>query len=226
MRRPFGAPSFAHPFGTDSFGRDILTRVLHGARVSLFGSVAALAASLLLGTVAGGLAGLSRGRAPDALFSFVILTVWSIPFIVAVFALTAAFGRGAFATLLALAAVYAVLIGRFVRGEVISLQERAFVKAARALGAGNGRILTRHIVPNIFRPVLVLTVLGFSVFVATEAGISFLGLGPQPPDPSWGAMIREGIPYMGIAWWISFFPGLMLSLCVVAAAVLAETITS
>jgi peptide/nickel transport system permease protein len=217
-------PSLKHPFGTDSFGRDLFTRAFYGARISLFGSALSLFASMVLGLALGGMAGLFRGRLLDVLFSFFILTIWSIPFIVAVLALTAAFGRGAFATFSALAVVNAVLIGRFVRGEVIALRERDFIRAARALGAGNGRILIKHILPNILPPVLVTTVLSFSIFIATEAGISFLGLGTQPPTPSWGSMIREGLPYIGTAWWISFFPGLLLTLCVVSAGFLAESL--
>lgn len=215
-------PSLKHFFGTDSFGRDIFTRTFYGARISLFGSAFSLFSSMVIGLAFGGMAGLFRGKLLDYFFSLFSLTVWSFPFIVAVIALTAAFGRGVFATFFALAVVNAVLIGRFVRGEVIALRERDFIISARAIGAGDSHILFQHILPNILPSVLVTTILSFSIFITTEAGISFLGLGVQPPTPSWGFMIRDGIHYIGTAWWISFFPGLLLTLCVVSTSFLAE----
>lgn len=211
----FQPPSTAHPLGTDRFGRDVLSRVLYGARVSLgIGTVAVLIA-VTLGTSVGAAAGYLGGWIDGAAMRTVDLLL-SFPRLVLLITVVALFEPS-----IALVTVVLGLTGwmgtsRVVRGEVLSVREEPYVAAARSLGYGDGRILLRHVLPNAMSPVIVSATLGVGHAILAEAALSFLGLGVQPPTPSWGSMVAAGRDVMLDAWWITTFPGLAIVLTVMS----------
>ncbi len=209
------SPSAAHWMGTDALGRDLLSRVLYGARISLMIGFLAVLIAITLGTAVGAAAGYAGGwsdamlmRTVDLFLSFprlvLLITVValfepSIPLIVVVLGLTGWMG-----------------VSRLVRGQVLSVREREYVQAARALGFGPGRVLGRHILPNVLTPVIVAATLGIGNAILAEAALSFLGLGVQPPTASWGNIIQSGADRIINAWWITTFPGLAIVLTVMS----------
>ncbi len=213
--------STAHLFGTDNLGYDIFSRVLYGARISLgIGAIATIIGALI-GTGAGLIAGFFRGPAEWLIMLFVDAQL-ATPFLVIAIAVIAAFGKG-LPILVALAGISGwMLFARACRSTVLSLREREFVSAARALGATNGRILFRHILPNIWSVILVIVTIDLRRIILFEATLSFLGLGVQPPQPSWGSMIDKGREYLDTAWWISVFPGAALMLTVLAVSLVGD----
>jgi len=213
--------STAHLFGTDNLGYDIFSRVLYGARISLgIGAIATIIGALI-GTGAGLIAGFFRGPAEWLIMLFVDAQL-ATPFLVIAIAVIAAFGKG-LPILIALAGISGwMLFARACRSTVLSLREREFVSAARALGATNGRILFRHILPNIWSVILVIVTIDLRRIILFEATLSFLGLGVQPPQPSWGSMIDKGREYLDTAWWISVFPGAALMLTVLAVSLVGD----
>ena len=215
-------PSARHWFGTDKFGRDISTRILYGARVTLLAALLAQAITLTIGLTLGALAGYYQGRFADQLISWLMTVIWAFPFLLLVVAITASLGRGLVPVFVAVGLANWVGIARIVRGEVIALREREFVLASQALGVGRMRLVFRHILPNALPPVIVTTTLAFADVVMAEAGLSFLGLGVQPPTASWGEMIRTGAAYITTAWWQAFFPGLALVLTILSLNVLGD----
>lgn len=207
-------PSVAHPFGTDSYGRDVLSRVLHGARVSLLvGAIAALVA-VTLGTLVGVIAGY-RGGVVDAVLMRLVDVGLALPRLLVLIAVLALWEAPS-ATQLALLVGATGWLGmsRIVRAETRSLRERDYVGAARALGASPARVLVRHLGPGLAAPLLVSTVLFTGQAVVLEASLSYLGLGVRPPAASWGNVIQDGAPYIGTAWWVALFPGLAVVLAV------------
>lgn len=213
--------SATYLLGTDQLGYDILSRIIHGARVSLgIGLVAALIGTTL-GTTLGLIAGFFRGPA-DWLIMLAADAQLATPFIVIAIATIAALGKG-LPILITLAGISGwMLFARACRSSVLSLREREFVTAARALGATNGRILVRHILPNIWSVILVVVTIDLRRIILFEATLSFLGLGVQPPQPSWGSMIDKGREYLGTAWWISVFPGVALMLTILAVSLIGD----
>ena len=181
--------------GTDGFGRDILSRLIVGSRVSLLIGLAGVIISLLIGVLLGSLAGYYRGKT-DAVISWFLNVNWSIPTLLLVFAITMVLGKGFWQIMLAVGLSLWVNVARLVRGQVMSVKEREYVEAARALGYSGGRILFRHILPNISGPILVLATANFATAIMLEAGLSFLGIGVQPPAVSWGLMLRENYNYI------------------------------
>jgi peptide/nickel transport system permease protein len=181
--------------GTDSFGRDILSRLIVGSRVSLLIGLAGVIISLLIGVLLGSLAGYYRGKT-DAVISWFLNVNWSIPTLLLVFAITMVLGKGFWQIMLAVGLSLWVNVARLVRGQVMSVKEREYVEAARALGYSGRRILFRHILPNISGPILVLATANFATAIMLEAGLSFLGIGVQPPAVSWGLMLRENYNYI------------------------------
>jgi len=203
------APDAAHWLGTDSVGRDVLARILHGARVDLLMAVAGVVGPFILGTAIGLAAGYAGGWLDSLLMRILEVTI-SFPYFVLVIAIVAILGPGLTSYIVSLTIVNWVSYARLVRSETLVLANADFVLAARVLGLRHGRIMLRHILPN--------AVVSSSVFVMTDAvltivlgsSLGFLGLGVQPPAPEWGVMIAEGRTYLGTAWWISIFPGLAL----------------
>jgi len=206
-------PSLHHPFGTDPFGRDVLSRILHGARISLGVGFLARTISLLLGLVLGALAGYFGGRLDSILMRLADIT-FAYPTLLLLIAIIAVVSPGIVSLFVTLGVVGWASVARLVRAQVLSVKEREYVQAARASGAGHTVILMKHILPQCLAPVLVVYTLGLGMTIMAEASLSFLGLGVQPPAPSWGGMISSGIAFMRTAPWLTFFPGLVLTLAV------------
>lgn len=207
------APSWEHPFGTDEFGRDILTRIIYGSRISLKVSLIAVAVSLVIGTVLGALAGY-YGGVVDYIITSITDIAWSFPTTLLAIAFIAALGPGLQNVIIAIALASWSGYCRVVRGEVLSLRQREFIEAARILGMSDSRIIFKHILPNALTPVVVMATLELPKAIVIEASLSFLGLGAQPPLPSWGVILDSGKGLIGQAPWVSFFPGLMIMLVV------------
>ena len=207
--RPPGTPG--HPLGTDQLGRDLLARVLHGARLALFIGVC----TVLITTVAGGLLGLVAGfveRWPSAVLMRIADVQLSFPFILLAMTINAIVGLGLRNIILSLSAAGWVVYARVVRGEVLSVKQRDFVQAAAALGMSRVRLLLRHVLPNVAPSIIVVASLQFSSFIVAEAAISFLGFGVQPPTPAWGSMLSDSRDFLYVAWWLAAFPGAALAL--------------
>ena len=215
------APSVAHPFGTDRFGRDVLSRTIHGSRIALGVALSSITLAFVLGTllgVIGGYAGgwpdLAIGRTMDVLFSF--------PTLILAIGIAAMLGPGLDNAALAIAVVYAPLFSRVARGPVIAERAKDYVSAALALGAGPLRMAFRHILPNVMAPLIVQVSIGLAYAILTEAALSYLGLGTQPPAPSWGTMLNEGRTYLETAPWMSVFPGVAIMLAVLGFNLLGD----
>jgi len=210
----FGAPSVEHLMGLDELGRDIFSRILHGARVSLQVAVISVTLATLVGTFLGMIAGYGNKyldeiimRSMDVLFAF--------PAILLAIAVLAILGRGVTNAMIAIGIVYIPIFARIARAEVLSVKNEEFVEVARALGASDSAILIRHILPNILAPIIVEISLSLSFAILAEAALSFFGLGTQPPDPSWGRMLSEGRAYFNQSVWMGIFPGLAIMFTVI-----------
>jgi len=204
-------PSVAHWFGTDELGRDLLARVVYGGRIAMLVGLVATLVSLIIGVSYGAIAGYKGGRIDDAMMRFVDL-LYSLPYIFLVILLLVFFSRSIVMLFVALGLVQWLTMARIVRGQVLSLKQQTFVEAARALGASDASIVFRHIVPNTLGPVIVYTTLTVPAIILQEAFLSFLGLGVQPPDASWGTLVSEGARVLVLFPWLVVFPGLALSL--------------
>lgn len=204
-------PSLAHGFGTDELGRDVLARVVHGGRISLLIGVVATLVSLVIGVSYGAISGYRGGKTDEAMMRIVDL-LYSLPYIFLVILLLVFFSRSLIMLFVALGLVQWLTMARIVRGQVLSLKQQTFVEAARALGASDRRIIFLHIVPNTLGPVIVYTTLTVPAIILQEAFLSFLGLGVQPPDASWGTLVAEGARTIALFPWLVAFPGLALSL--------------
>lgn len=209
-------PSVAHWFGTDELGRDIFSRVIYGARISMLVGSSVVAGSLLLGLILGSIAGYYGGLA-DKFFSVVLMNAFlSFPGILLAIAFVAFLGPGIFNLILALCIGGWVGYARLVRAQVLAVKEKEFVEAARALGASDWRIVTRHILPNIIQPVIVQAAIGMAGAVLAEATMSFLGLGVPPPTASWGSMLNDGRAHLFDAPHLVLFPALAVMLAVLS----------
>jgi len=215
-------PTGAHPFGTDTLGRDVLTRVLHGTRVSLGLGVSSVALAALVGSMLGLLAGYA-GRRVDLVLMFCMDILLAFPATLLAIAIVAMVGPGLRNSLFAISLVSIPVYARLSRGAVLALREQEFVTAARALGVSDRRLLLRHIFPNALPPLVVQTTLAIAFAILEAAALGFLGLGAQPPTPEWGAMLADSYKYFTSgAWWVFFFPGVAIMLSVLGFNLLGD----
>jgi len=215
------APALAHWLGTDQLGRDVLSRIIHGTRTSVQAGVVSVGFALLAGVSIGLLAGYHGGWIDDVLV-LLVDALWSFPTLVLALAIAASLGPGLTNAMLAIGVVFTPIFARLVRGQTLSVRERDFVVAARALGAGPARIMLRHIWPNVTAPIIVQTSLLVASAIVVEAALSFLGLGIEPPTSSWGSMLKAGYQYMQQAPWLSFAPGTAIFVTVLAFNLLGD----
>jgi len=215
------SPCFAHPLGTDELGRDILSRMLYGSRISLSVGLIAVLISIVIGTLFGLLAGWYGGWVDSVIMRLVDI-VLCFPSFFLILMVIAFVGPNITNIMIVIGATSWPGLARLVRGEILSIREREFISATRLLGLSNWRIMLVHILPNVMSPILISATLGVGAAILTESGLSFLGLGVQPPTASWGNMITSGKDYITFAWWLTAFPGLAILTAVLAFNMLGE----
>lgn len=215
-------PSLQHPMGTDDLGRDLLTRLLYGGRISMSVGILAMSLAVVLGTLVGGLAGYYGGKI-DTILMRLVEFLMSFPWIFILILLTTLLrnssvtflSKGIWPIVLVIGFLSWMRLARIVRGSFLSIKENDFVEVARSIGASDARIMWRHVLPNGLGPIIVAGTLRVATSVVSEAGLSFLGFGVQPPTPSWGNMLKSAQPYIISAPWLAFFPGLMIFITVI-----------
>jgi peptide/nickel transport system permease protein len=217
------APNSAHVMGTDEFGRDVLSRVIYGAQVSLQAGATAATIALAIGLVLGMLAAYYGGLA-DALIMRTMDVILAFPYLLLAIGIIALLGPGLRNAMIAIGIVYVPYYARVVAGIVFSVRERDYVQAARALGAGDGRVMLQHVLPNTLAPVIVQTTLNVGNAIIDTAGLSFLGLGTQPPIADWGNMLSAGRSYIIDSPWIATFPGLAILVTVLAFNLMGDAL--
>jgi len=215
------APTLAHLMGTDDLGRDILSRVIFGTRTSLLAGVISVGIAVTVGVPAGLLSGYYGGRLDDVLMRLTDALL-SFPFLVLALALAAVLGAGLDKAMIAIGIVFTPRFIRLARGQVLSEREQNYVEAARAMGSHDGRIIWSHILPNVLSPVVVQASLSTAEAITAEAALSFLGLGTQPPTPSWGSMLNIAQAYLSTAPWMAIWPGLAIFVTVLALNLLGD----
>ena len=215
------APSRHHPMGTDQLGRDVFSRMLYGARISLLVGFIAVGISLLIGVLLGSVAGYFGGWL-DAFLMRLVDIMLCFPSFFLILAVIALLEPSIFTIMAVIGVTSWMGVARLIRAEILSLKEQEFILAARAIGAGPLRMIVRHLIPNAITPVLVSATLGVAAAILVESSLSFLGIGVQPPTPSWGNILTEGKSVLGIAWWLTLFPGLAILLTVLAYNLLGE----
>jgi len=216
-------PSWKHPLGTDDLGREVLVRMLYGARISLLVGFVAVGISTLIGILCGALAGYYGGWVDAVVMRFVDIML-CFPTFFLILAVIAFLEPSIWNIMIVIGLTSWMGVARLVRAEFLSLRQRDFVLAAQVLGASDGRLIFRHILPNALSPVLVSATLGVAGAILTESALSFLGIGVQPPTPSWGNMLIIGKQTLGSAWWLSVFPGLAILITVLGYNLLGEGI--
>jgi oligopeptide transport system permease protein len=205
------SPSAQHWLGTDVLGRDLLTRMMYGSRISLMVGFTATAVALCIGVLWGTLAGFVGGRL-DAIMMRIVDVLYALPFAIFIVLLTVIFGRSIFLLFLAIGAVEWLTMARIVRGQVLTIKRQEFIEAATAMGLSRWQIMRRHLIPNILGPIIVYTTLTIPSVILLESFLSFLGLGIQPPQSSWGSLISSGVDTMEEYPWLLLCPGLVLSI--------------
>jgi ABC-type dipeptide/oligopeptide/nickel transport system permease subunit len=221
QRTSLEAPSHAHLMGTDRFGRDVLTRVLWGGRLSLPVGFVSVVIAAVVGVALGLIAGYYGGRLDAVIMRFVDLLL-AFPGILLALAIVAVLGASLLNLMIAVGIASIPDYVRITRGTVLSVKEREFVLAARTVGIRDSAIILRHILPNVLAPLIVLATLGMASAIITASALSFLGLGVKPPTPEWGNMLAEGREFLQHAWWVAFFPGLAIMLTVLAINLLGD----
>lgn len=214
-------PSGTHLFGTDSYGRDILSRVLYGARVSLLVSFSSVTFSLLLGTMFGVLAGYYAGWVDEIIMRTMDILL-AFPAVLLAISIIAILGRGTQNAIIAIGIVYTPIFARVARSSVLQVRQLDYVQAAIAVGASQIRVMTRHLIPNSLAPIIVETSVSLGFAILSEAALSFLGLGTQPPNPSLGIMLSDGRAFISSAPWLAVFPGMMIMLAVLGFNLLGD----
>jgi peptide/nickel transport system permease protein len=215
------APGSGHALGTDELGRDVLTRMLWGSRVSLTVGFVAVGISITIGIIIGSIAGFYGGRIDSVLMRFVDIML-CFPTFFLILAVIAVVEQSISTIMIVIGFTSWMDVSRLVRAEILTLKERDFVQAARALGADDFRVIVRHILPNALSPVFVSATFGIAGAILTESGLSFLGLGVVPPDPSWGNILTSGKDNITVAWWLSVFPGLAILVTVLSYNLVGE----
>lgn len=221
LKEALSSPSRSHPFGQDPLGRDVLSRILYGARISVVVGFSTVGVSLVLGTLMGFLAGYYGGKLDEGIMRLVDILL-AFPGILLAIAFTAILGPSLRNVILALCVMGWVGYARIVRAQVLSLRDAEFVQAARSLGVRDGRMLGRHILPNILAPLIVESTFGIAGAILGEAGLSFLGLGTQPPTPSWGSMLNEGRQFLLVAPYLTLVPGMAIMIVVLGLNFLGD----
>ena len=216
-------PSGSHWFGTDELGRDVFSRVLVGAIVSLKVGFVAVSIALVAGVGAGLLAGFYGRFVDDAIMRFMDM-LFAFPAILMAIAVLAVLGPGTTNAMVAIGVVYTPIFARITRASVLSVREEVYVRAARSAGASDARLMWRHVLPNVLAPIIVQTSVSLAFAILSEAALSFIGLGTQPPDPSWGRMLSDARGFLEQAWWMSFFPGLAIFVTVLSFNVLGDAL--
>jgi peptide/nickel transport system permease protein len=210
-----------HPLGTDELGRDILSRIVHGSQITLIIACSAVVLGGFVGVLLGIVAGYYRGIVDRILMRIVDIQL-SLPLMLLALLVVAALGPSTRNLIVVLALTSWLRYARIIRGQVLALREREFVLSAHAIGAGTWRIMLRHLLPNVMTPALVLATLELARIIIMDAALSFLGLGVQPPNPSWGRMLSDGRVYISTAWWIVTFPGVAILLTVLSVNLLGD----
>ena len=215
------APSLQHPFGTDFYGRDILSRIIYGAQISLLVGFIVQAISLTIGVTLGSIAGYFGGKVDMVIMRFTDV-VMSFPDLLFIIGVRVALGPGLFNIILAMAVVSWTGNARIIRSQVLAVREKEYIESARALGVRTWKIIVRHVLPNCIAPMIVSVTMGIAGSIMAEAGLSFLGLGVQEPIPSWGSIINEGLQHMRVAPWYTLCPGLAIGLTVLGFNLLGD----
>lgn len=215
------APSLAHPMGTDELGRDLLSRVMTGARISLQVAAVVLSFAVIFGTLVGAVAGYFGGIVDEVLMRFTDMFL-AFPALILAIAIAASLGRELHWTMIALATVFWPWYARLVRGQILSIRERDYVTAAESIGLSGPRLLLRHILPNAISVIIIQLTLDVGYAILATSSLSFIGLGAQPPSPEWGTMMSTARNYFREAWWYTTFPGVALTLTVFAFNVLGD----
>ena len=214
-------PNREHLFGTDNLGRDIFSRVLHGASIDLRVGIISVVPPFLIGTLLGCLAGYYGGRIDNVVMRAADV-IQAFPFLILIIAIVAVLGIGLTSVYIAVAIVAWVSYARLIRGEILVAKNQEYVDAARSLGGSDGRVIARHLLPNVITSALVFATTDVMLYIVLVTSLSYLGLAARPPSPEWGAMITEGRTFMASAWWISLFPGLAIVVTGIAFSIFGD----